>query len=153
MNAQRCTPNGNNCAGTPLRTATPRMLEIEPEAMRRADDAFRLDDRIKEIDRLLSITVKTPATPDGAQGLDGGAALAEGSTVLLRFPDGHEEAFYASSILDAVPVGSQLEPLGPDSPLARELAGRRVGDTVRWDTPTGIHEAQLVQLHTAPDQR
>ncbi|HZZ48419.1 MAG TPA: GreA/GreB family elongation factor [Pseudonocardia sp.] len=117
------------------------------EAMRRADDAFRLDDRIREIDRLLTITTETSAAHDG------GEILAEGSLVRLRFPDGHEEAFYVSSTLDAVPEGSDLETLGPNSPLARELAGRRVGDTIRWNTPTGIHEAQLAQLRAAELQR
>jgi transcription elongation factor GreA len=108
------------------------------EAMRRADDVFRIDDRISEINHLLATgTVVRPRNVGGA--------LTEGNTVTLRYPDGEQETFYASSIRDTAPQdGTEL--LGLGSPLARALGGHVAGDTVTWITPTGSHQAYLVKI-------
>lgn len=110
------------------------------EAMRQADDVFRIEDRITEINRLLSVGTSRQASSAN------GAALAEGSRVTLRFADGDEETFYATSILDAAPDDPDVEVLGPGSPLAKALAGRTVGDTVSWMTPGGPQKADLVNI-------
>jgi transcription elongation GreA/GreB family factor len=101
------------------------------EAMRRADDVFRIEDRINEINHLLVVGsgARTART--------GGGVLAEGSTATLRFSDGEEETFYATSVLDSAPDGSGAELLGPDSPLAKAIAGHQAGDTIYWATPSG----------------
>jgi transcription elongation GreA/GreB family factor len=113
------------------------------EALRRADDVFRIEDRIHEIIHLLA------AGPGTRAGSDDAAALGEGSTVtLLRFPDGDEETFYASSILDTAPGQAPIELLGLDSPLATALAGHSAGDTVSWHTPTGPQQAHVVAIQT-----
>jgi transcription elongation factor GreA len=113
------------------------------EAMRRADDVFRIEDRIGEINRLLVV-----GTGVWAARAEGGA-LAEGSTVTLRFPDGEEETFYASSVLDTAPEDAQIELLGLDSPLAKALAGHTAGDTISWVTPAGSHQADVVKIQPA----
>jgi transcription elongation GreA/GreB family factor len=110
------------------------------EALRRADDVFRTEDRIREINHLLTAGPGTRAGP-----VDPGA-LGEGSTITLRFPDGDEETFYASSILHTAPADTRVELLGLDSPLAKALAGRSAGDTIRWHTPTGSHQAHVVTI-------
>lgn len=110
------------------------------EALRRADDVFRIEDRIAEIHRLL-----TAGSPGRA--VSGKApALAEGSIVTLRFPDGDEETFYASSILDAAPEEIEAELLGLSSPLAKALTGHTTGDTITWTTPTGPQRADVVTI-------
>lgn len=110
------------------------------EAMRQADDVFRIEDRITEINRVL--TVGPSQQSSGARG----AALAEGTTITLRFPEGDEETFYASSILDAAPGDQQIEVLGLSSPLAKAISGHTVGDTITWRTPTGSQKADLVKI-------
>jgi transcription elongation GreA/GreB family factor len=110
------------------------------EALRRADDVFRIEDRISQINQLLTAG---PAARAAGSRPD---ALAEGSTVTLRFADGDEETFYASSILDAAPEGPQVELLGLNSPLARAIAGHTAGDTISWVTPTGIQQAEVVAI-------
>ena len=114
------------------------------EAIRRADDVFRIEDRISEINRLL--TIGTPAAAARA----GRSGLAEGSLVTLRFADGDEETFLASSILDVAPEDSGVELLGPDSPLSKALAGHSVGETISWSTPGGMQQAEIVSIK-APD--
>jgi transcription elongation factor GreA len=110
------------------------------EALRRADDVFRIEDRISQINQLLT------AGPTARAAGSKPDALAEGSTVTLRFADGDEETFYASSILVTAPEGSQVELLGLNSPLARAIAGHAAGDTISWVTPTGIQQAEVVTI-------
>ena len=109
------------------------------EAMRLADDVFRIEDRITEINRLLTVGISRPATSANS------AALAEGTRITLRFADGDEETFYASSILDAAP-DPDMEVLGLGSPLAKAIAGKTVGDTISWVTPSGPQKADLVAI-------
>ena len=112
------------------------------EAMRRADDVFRIEDRINEINHLL-IAGSSVATVRSE-----GGALTEGNTVTLHFPDGEEETFYATSVLDSAPDGIAAELLGLDSPLAKAIAGHRAGDTINWATPAGPQQAHLVKIGT-----
>lgn len=113
------------------------------EALRSADDVFRIEDRISQINQLL--TVGTTVRAAGGKP----NALAEGSTVTLRFADGDEETFYASSILETPPEGSQVELLGLNSPLARAIVGHAAGDTISWVTPSGAQQADLVTIQSS----
>ena len=110
------------------------------EAIRSADDVFRIEDRISEINRLLTVGSSLPASAAGH------ATLAEGTRVTLRFPDGDEENFYASSIVDSAPDDPGAAVLGLRSPLAKALAGHTVGDAISWVTPTGPQKADLVRI-------
>lgn len=112
------------------------------EAIRRADDVFRIEDRISEINRLL--TIGTPA----AVARTGRSGLTEGTRVTLRFSDGDQETFLASSILDVSPEDSDVELLGPDSPLAKAITGHSVGETISWSTPGGTQQADIVSIET-----
>jgi transcription elongation factor GreA len=110
------------------------------EALRSADDVFRIEDRINEINRVL--TVGTASRAAGGKS----STLVEGSTVTLRFPDGDEETFYASSIHDIAPEGTQAELMGLNSPLGKALAEHTAGDTITWTTPTGSQQAVVVTI-------
>lgn len=116
------------------------------EAIRRADDVFRIEDRISEINRLLTVGIAPVATR-------GGPGLTEGSIVTLRFFGGDEETFLASSVLDTAPAGTQVELLGLDSPLAKAVAGHNAGDTVTWTTPTGNQEAEILAVRSPETRR
>jgi transcription elongation GreA/GreB family factor len=110
------------------------------EAIRRADDVFRIEDRISEINRLLTIGTPAAGTRTGRGG------LAEGTLVTLRFSGGDEETFLASSILDVAPEDSDVELLGPDSPLAKAIAGHNEGETISWSAPGGTQQADIVSI-------
>ena len=103
---------------------------------------FRIEDRIHEIAHLLAAGSVTRAGSGEA------GALGEGSIVTLRFPDGDEESFYASSILDTAPGDTPIGLLGLDSPMAKALAGCSAGDRISWRTPTRSHEADVVAIQS-----
>lgn len=148
LDAQRDQLRGNGAGGYGASDSGDRA-----EALRRADDVSRLEARIAAINRLLSAGRQVPAPRSATDsGAESEAALDEGSTVTLRFGDGGEETFYASSVLDIPPTGLRAEILGLGSPLARALAGRDVGDKIAWATPTGTHHADVVGFEPAVTQ-
>src|SRR5581483_10027975 len=104
------------------------------EQLRRIDDATRIDDRIKEIRRLLAGGTAlngTATTPDQEGG------LADGTVVTLRFDDGDTETLVAAAIPESVPDEQRSRSLSLDSPLGRALAGSAEGDTITYETPAG----------------
>jgi transcription elongation GreA/GreB family factor len=113
------------------------------ETLRRADDVARIDDRIKEITRLLAVGASAPGV-NTDQDTPGG--LADGTTVTLRFEDGSVQTLYAVAITEEVPEQEQDRALSLDSPLGSALAGRGAGDTIHYDTPDGPRQAEVVKL-------
>jgi transcription elongation factor GreA len=60
-----------------------------------------------------------------------------GSVVEIRYEgDDDTERFLLGSIEER---GSDLEVMSPGSPLGSALLGKKVGDTVRYETPTGAN--------------
>jgi transcription elongation GreA/GreB family factor len=113
------------------------------ETLRRADDVARIDDRIKEITRLLAAGASVPGV-NTDQDIPGG--LADGTTVTLRFEDGSVQTLYAVAITEEVPEQEQDRALSLDSPLGCALAGHTPGDTIHYDTPDGPRQAEVVKL-------
>jgi len=113
------------------------------ETLRRADDVARIDDRIKEITRLLAVGASVPGVNTDQDMPDG---LADGTTVTLRFEDGSVQTLYAVAITEEVPEQDQDRSLSLDSPLGRALAGRGAGDTIHYETPDGPRQAEVVKL-------
>jgi transcription elongation factor GreA len=115
------------------------------EQIRRIDDANRIDDRIKEIKRLLaggaSMSGATIA-PEQEHG------LGDGSEVTLRFDDGDTETLYAAAIPEAVPDAAKARSLSLDSPLGQALADSAEGDTITYETPEGERQAEVLKIET-----
>lgn len=107
------------------------------ETLRRADDLARIDDRIRDINRLLVRGIATDR---------GGVALADGSRVTLRFEDGSVSTFYAAAITEEVPEDQQDDALSLSSPLGRALAGATEGNIVHYDTPDGPRQAEVLNI-------
>lgn len=74
-------------------------------------------------------------------------ALPEDTRVTLRYPDGTVANMRVSS-QDRAPeeIGSDYARLAPDSSLAHALLGRRSGDNISYDTPTGQAHAQVQDI-------
>ena len=115
------------------------------EQIRRIDDANRIDDRVKEIKRLLA----------GGTSMNGAAVapeqergLADGSVVTLEFDDGDTETLYAVAIPEAVPDADRARSLSLDSPLGQALAGAEDGDTITYETPNGERRAKVLKIET-----
>ncbi|HEY2204161.1 MAG TPA: GreA/GreB family elongation factor [Pseudonocardia sp.] len=111
----------------------------DAEALRRRDDAQKIDERISEINRMLytgEALVETDAE-----------GLPDGSTITLRHGDGAVETLRAVAITEAVPEGEEDSSLTLDSPLGRAIAGHKPGDTVSYETPEGTRRAEIVEIH------
>jgi transcription elongation GreA/GreB family factor len=115
------------------------------EQIRRIDDANRIDDRAKEIKRLLAggTSMNGPAiAPEQEHG------LADGSVVTLRFDDGDTETLYAAAIPESIPDAERASSLSLDSPLGQALADSVPGDTITYETPDGEHQAEVLKIES-----
>jgi transcription elongation factor GreA len=90
----------------------------------------RVDSRIAKVRELLSdLPVAT-----GSGQVD---EVAPGSIVTLTFGDEDEsERYFVGSIEE---LADDLDVITLSSPLGKALIGHRVGDTVEYRTPTGVH--------------
>jgi transcription elongation GreA/GreB family factor len=113
------------------------------EQIRRIDDATRLDDRIKEIRRLLA---GGPSLNGAAIAPEQNHGLADGTRVTLRFDDGETETLYAAAIPESVPDGDRASSLSLDSPLGQALADSAEGDTITYETPEGEQTAKVLKI-------
>lgn len=106
------------------------------QALQRADDLALLDDRIREIrDQIASLDTK------GSE-----SGLADGTVVTLEFADGDVETVRAVTAAEEVSDDEDVIPVTLDSPLGRALAWHHTGDTISYDTPTGVAEAKVVSV-------
>ncbi|WP_432062589.1 GreA/GreB family elongation factor [Streptomyces sp. S1] len=106
----------------------------EADELMRADEADRLNGRIREIEgRLEEASVAAPP-PAGTVGV--------GSSVTVRFDDGTESTVRIAELADA------LDPtlVTGDSPLGKALLGHGAGDTVTYETPGGRTTATVVSV-------
>jgi len=112
------------------------------EQIRRIDDANRIDDRVREVKRLLAggVSMNGPAISPEQDG------LADGSVVTLRFDDGDTESLYAAAIPESVPDADRARSLSLDSPLGRALADASEGDTITYETPGGERQAEVLKI-------
>lgn len=115
------------------------------EQIRRIDDANRIDDRVKEIQRVLA--GGTSMNGPNTQAV-GEHSLADGSLVTLRFDDGSTETLYAAAIPEAVPSADRAKSLSLDSPLGQALADSSAGDTITYETPDGERHAEVLEIET-----
>lgn len=110
------------------------------EALRRADDVSRIDDRVHEITRLLN------GAGPGAGEHPAHPELPDGSEVTLRYDDGAEETLRVVTTTDAVAEDERGAVLTLDSPLGQALAERGEKDTVDYEGPDGPRTATLLNL-------
>ncbi|AUY47709.1 GreA/GreB family elongation factor [Streptomyces sp. CB01881] len=106
----------------------------QADELQRATEVDRLDARIAEIDgRLRQAAVAGPPGTD---------AIGVGSTVRVRFADGTETTVQVGELAEAL----DRTLVTTDSPLGRALLGRRVGETVGYEAPTGPTTAVVLSL-------
>ncbi|MGA8332796.1 MAG: GreA/GreB family elongation factor [Mycobacterium sp.] len=106
------------------------------DAIQRADELVSLDERVAELDRLLHAG---PAPTNGDE-------LPFGTEVKLRFADGDVVTMQVISVIEEASIDSAAEALTASSPLGRALVGRKPGDKVRYTTPQGEQEVELLDI-------
>jgi transcription elongation factor GreA len=100
------------------------------------NDQAHLETKIARLrERISRSTVIEAGASDGA--------VAFGSTVVIRDPDGGEQTWELVSSHEAAPAQGRLS---VDSPVARALIGSRKGDVVPVSLPRGEREFTVVSV-------
>jgi transcription elongation factor GreA len=104
----------------------PGDIEDNPEYEQAKEEVSLLDSRIYELEEMIG----------RAQILEsrhGGAAEA-GSTVEVEDEDGHVDTYHLVGAVESDPTAGRIS---VESPVGRALVGKRRGDTVRVNAPSG----------------
>ena len=103
-------------------------LELVQEHMRVLAEHKRIEDFLEQ-------TAVSHIAPDDPQ------LVEMGDTVTIRLEDGTEEAFV---IVHAVEASVDDARISVESPLAKALLGRRVGENVEVAVPAGTYRCSIV---------
>ena len=63
-----------------------------------------------------------------------------------ELPDGEEEVYTIVGSAEADPLESKIS---NDSPIAKALLGKKIGDVVEVDTPGGTFECKIINVEKA----
>lgn len=119
-----------------------RLLDVERPALK-ANTGLDVETRVKELDHRAALIAATLESVRVVPSSPGTGRIRFGSTVWLKWSDGREQ---------------KLRLVGPDetdvrqghvsieSPLARSLVEREVGDEVEVERPRGVEVATVVKL-------
>jgi transcription elongation factor GreA len=103
----------------------------QADLLEHAETAAWLNRRIAEIEAILE------------HGFPNAQLLADGSSVTLRYDDGSEDTLRVA----AVPgQDADMSVVTADSPLGVALAGREVGEEIKYRTPRGETKATIVAI-------
>jgi transcription elongation factor GreB len=137
-----------------IREERPRMVEVVAWAASNGDRSENGDylygkKRLREIDRRIRFLNKRL---DNAQVVDPTAQgdneqIFFGATVSLSFDGEPEQTFTIVGIDEADASRGRISWI---SPLARALIKSRVGDSVRFQTPAGVREIEILEVRYLP---
>jgi transcription elongation factor GreA len=105
------------------------------------DSQGKMEARIRQLEAMLDKAVILDSDAAGA-----GGQVSTGVVVTLRYVgDGDDEVerFLIGSIEER---REGISVISPNSPLGQALMGHKVGDTVRYDAPSGELQVELVEL-------
>jgi transcription elongation factor GreA len=108
--------------------------ESEPH-LELIEERMRLLSEYERIGTFLEQTATSHIAPDDPQ------LVEVGDTVAIRLDDGTEEAFV---IVHAIEASLDEARISVESPLAKALLGRRVGDDVDVAVPNGTYRCSIV---------
>ncbi|MDR1888734.1 MAG: transcription elongation factor GreB [Zoogloeaceae bacterium] len=137
-----------------IREERPRMVEVVAWAASNGDRSENGDylygkKRLREIDRRIRFLNKRL---DNAQVVDplvqgDNEQIFFGATVTLSFDGAPERTFAIVGIDEADASSGRISWI---SPLARALIKSRAGDSVRFQTPAGVREIEIVDVRYLP---
>ena len=112
-------------------------VRAEPEALARDPHLAELDHRIALLQTTLASVriVEPPANPD--------SEVRFGSTVTLEWEDGRRQTL---RLVGPDEADVKRGDLSVESPLARSVLGRQVGDEVEVERPRGVEMARVVEV-------
>jgi len=102
------------------------------------EDQGRMEGRIRQLQSILENAV---VIDDGA-GQEG--VVETGSVVTLRYEDDDDAEQYLIGSIEERREG--LSVISPNSPLGQVLLGKRPGETVSYEAPSGTLQVEIVAL-------
>ncbi len=100
------------------------------------EDQGRMEARIRQLQTLVDSAVIVESNDQGQ--------VAPGSIVALRYEGDEEVERYLIGSIEERPDG--LPVISPQSPLGQALVGRRVGETVEYQAPSGTLKVEIVEI-------
>ncbi len=124
-------------AANRLRDASqPGDIEDNPEYEQAKEELARLDSRIYELEEMISraqIIEEHHST-----------VVEAGSTVDVREPDGTIVTYHMVGAVESDPASGRIS---IESPVGRALIGRRRGESVEVNVPSGKLVLKIVKIH------
>ena len=100
------------------------------------EDQGRMEARIRQLQALVDSAVIVESSEQ--------EQVAPGSIVALRYEGDEEVERYLIGSIEERPDG--LPVISPQSPLGQALVGRRVGETVEYQAPSGTLKVEIVEI-------
>ena len=100
------------------------------------EDQGRMEARIRQLQALVDNAVIVEGSEQ--------EQVAPGSIVALRYEGDEEVERYLIGSIEERPDG--LPVISPQSPLGQALVGRRVGETVEYQAPSGTLKVEIVEI-------
>jgi transcription elongation factor GreA len=116
--------------------AQPGDIEDNPEFEQAKEEVAALDARIYELEEMIG-------RADIIEEHHGGVA-EPGSTIDVVNPDATVETWHLVGAVEADPASGQIS---VESPVGRALLGKRKGDKVTVNTPSGVIELSVKAVH------
>jgi transcription elongation factor GreA len=102
------------------------------------EDQGRMEGRIRQLQSILENAVVIEDAPGGDD------TVTTGSVVTLRYEGDEDTERYLIGSIEERREG--LSVISPNSPLGQALLGKRPGDTVSYDAPSGTLRVEIVAL-------
>jgi len=111
--------------------------EAQPEGQDSSlDDPRKLQARIRRLQQILQSVVVAEPPADLSR-------VSFGASVIVRHSNNEEIRYRIVGVEESDPAHDEISWL---SPLARQLKGHRAGDRVRFRSPAGEEELEIVEL-------
>lgn len=104
------------------------------------EELARVEARIRELEHRLKYAKPVEVFDDGV--------VSDGKVVTLRLESGVTRRFIIASRheKEVIRRDDGLTPLSPNAPLGIACLGRKAGDTVEYETPSGSMRAEIVEV-------
>src|ERR1700736_1560327 len=103
------------------------------------DSQGKMESRIRQLEAMLDKAVILDSETAGA-----GGAVSTGVVVSLRYAGDTDVEHYLVGSIEERREGISV--ISPNSPLGQALMGKKVGDTVEYQAPSGVLQVELVAI-------
>ena len=105
------------------------------------EQAF-VEGRIKDLEKILANAVVAP-TPKKRSRAKGAKAVEFGSSVSVVTPKGSRSSYKVVGSAEAAPLEGKIS---NESPVGGALLGRKVGDEIEVETPSGVTKLKITRI-------